>query len=241
MQKKTLVSVVGVDGCGKTTQAQHLVSRLKESGVKAAYWKSPTFDWVRAMINVAGSDQNGADIYTDAVVFSAAHRMEQYLIRQMYDGEIHPRMLEDLGVKRTLVDQQLPADVVVGQRGIVDFYSFLMTEGMNEKEITDLLRPNKMWEGHSYKPGEFLGPDLIVHLNCSPEIAMSRIPREDKWEEVPFLNRLVGTYERLYANPPEVFKEAKIIEIDAEPEIKTVSDSIDRQVMPQLLESLPVS
>jgi thymidylate kinase len=238
MEKKTLVSIVGVDGAGKTTQAQHLVSRLKEKDIRAAYWKSPTFDWVRAMMNVAGNDQNGGDIYTDAVIFSGAHRMEQYLIRQMFEGEIHPRMLEDKGVIRTLDGQTLPADVVVGQRRIVDFYSFLMTEGMSEKEITDLLRPNEMWDGHFYKPGKFIGPDLIVHLNCAPEIAMSRIPREDKWEEVPFLKRLVKTYEKLYADPPKVLRGSKVIRIDAEPDIKTVNKNIDEGVLPYLRESL---
>ena len=31
MGKKQLVSIVGVDGCGKTTQARHIVSELTES------------------------------------------------------------------------------------------------------------------------------------------------------------------------------------------------------------------
>ena len=236
MGKKQLVSIVGVDGCGKTTQSRHIVSRLKENDIQAFYWKSPSFDWVRDMINVAGDDQNGGDVYTDALLFAGAHRMEQYLLRQIFTKEsIHSRFEKDKGVQQILSGQSLPADVIVGQRGIVDFYSFLLTEGMSEEKITNLLNANEMWKGHKYRPGEFITPDKIIYLECSPEIAMSRIPREDKWEEVPFLQRLVKTYEELFTKPPEILKDIPIIRLNAEPSIEEVKKLIDREVIPYIL------
>lgn len=107
-----------------------------------------------------------------------------------------------------------------------------MTEGMNEQEITGLLKPEDTWKGHSYQPGKFISPGVVVYLECSPKIAMGRIPREDKWEEVPFLDRLVSTYENLFENPPPVLRGASVVRINAEPDIRTVSAEIDQKVLP---------
>jgi len=148
-RSKYLVSVVGPDGCGKTTQAHYISERLREEGFRACYWKSPTFDWVRDSVNISGGDTFGEDVHTDALVFAASHRMEQYLIRDIFSGQIHPRFYNDRGVSRALEGQELPADVIIGQRGIVDFYGFLMTEGMSEGEITKLLNPSNRFCGLS--------------------------------------------------------------------------------------------
>lgn len=232
--RKGLISVVGVDGAGKTTQAKYIADKLNEMGLRAAYWKSPSFDWVRSSMRISGGDQNGEDVWTDALTFALAHRQEQYLIRDLYTGEIHKDFLEDKGVVRMLEGQQIPTDILVGQRGIIDFFSFLMTEGMNIDELNGLLKPNLNWNGHNYKPTEFISPDAIIYLDCSPEVSMGRIPREDKWEEVPFLKKLVKTYEALFQNMPPILKGTNIIRVNSEPPIAEVQKEIDKEVIPKL-------
>jgi len=229
---KLLISVVGPDGAGKTTQAQYLVDKLRAEGHESAYWKSPAFDWVRDSIAIAGDDQNGDDVHTDALVFAAAHRMEQYLIRGMFEGELPRRFFNDAGVVRMLEGQKTPADILVGQRGIVDFYSFLLTEGEPRDALDRLIGYDRIWDGHSHRPGEYVAPNVIVYLECASQIAMSRIPREDKWEEVPFLDRLVETYEDIFKDRPRILKDAKLIRINAEPNIQEVHAQMDAAVLP---------
>ena len=233
---KRLISVTGVDGAGKTTQAKYISEQLNKKGYKSAYWKSPSFDWVRSSIRISGGDQNGEDIWTDALTFALAHRQEQYLIRCMFDGKVPKDFLNDNGVLRMLKGQDIPTNVLVGQRGIIDFYSFLITEGMDINELNDLLKPNSIWNGFSYRPGEFIAPDAIVYLECNPKISMGRIPREDKWEEVPFLSKLLHTYEQLFNNMPPVLGDATIIRVNTEPPICEAQDKINLEVMPVLEE-----
>ncbi len=237
MSKKGLVSLFGPDGTGKTTQAKYIVKNLRERNLRAVYWKSPSFNWVRESMRVIGDDQNGGDVYSDAVLFASAHRLEQYLIRGMFEGNVHPDFLKDKGVREILEGQEnhLPAEVIVGQRGVIDYFSFLMAEGMSIKEIEKLLNPDNSWKGHNYMPGQFITPDVLIYLECDPEIAMSRIPREDKWEEVPFLQRLVQTYETLLGKMPKMFGNSEVIRINSEPRIEQVQKEIDEKVLPYLV------
>lgn len=232
---KTLVSIVGPDGCGKTTQSEGLVEDLKSQGIRAAYCKSPAFDWVRDCLNIAGDDTYGADAYTDRVVFAAAHRMEHYLIDGMFHGDVHKRFYNDPGVQRMLEGADLPADVVVCQRGIVDFYSFPMAEGSTAEELTDILKPDLVWNGHRVSNEGLMAPQVIVYIHCDPEICMSRIPREDKWEEVPFLRKLVQKYDEIFECPPSLLKDSHVITINGERPIPEVRDEFREKVLPYVL------
>ncbi len=198
MQEKLWLSFTGVDGCGKTTASQYASARLAP---RSKWWKHPYHDWVRDMMKVIGKNHHGVDVYSDALAFAVAHRVEQYLMREWWKTY----------------------DVLVSQRGNVDYFAFLNAEGMSFAECEAVLKPSEF----KLDGTGFAVPNAVVYLDCEVNRALGRIEKEDKWEVKEFLLRLRDSYERFFARPPEIFHESRLYRIDANPPVEVVQRSID--------------
>ncbi len=204
------VCVTGIDGCGKTTSSEFLNSRLAP---KAKRWKSPHFDWVREMMRLFGDDVQGRDVYSDALTFATEHRAEQYMLRKWWNG--------------TATEEG--ACALVSQRGVIDFFTFLETEGMAYGDCADLLRPESLYSHPPYE-NKFLAPHVIIYLDCDTETALSRIRKGDKWETPEFLKRLEGAYPRFFIEPPEFFENSRVYKIDGRLSVRDVQENLDAVV-----------
>lgn len=78
------VVIEGIDGCGKSTVARHLVSRL---GEKAVLTREPTNTWIGSAVRMGHGRQISP--YTDALLFMADRARHTLRIREwLADGKI---------------------------------------------------------------------------------------------------------------------------------------------------------
>ncbi|WP_250405533.1 dTMP kinase [Streptomyces cellostaticus] len=154
-----LIALCGLDGSGKTTQAQLLEKRLMERRtvyrtrpVTAQFRDDPT---LKAFLNQELSDADMKDVVPELVLFSAMDRL-----RHMRT-EMLPRMRDGA--------------VVVSDRYVYSSYAWMVPRG-----IPDL---DWVMQLNRYLPE----PQLTVYLDIPAEVAVDRIrSRGDKprWEEL---------------------------------------------------------
>ena len=162
-----LITFSGIDGAGKTTQIEHLVSRLEKRGLRVlrlGFW-----DHVAAWSTMrAGIGHRSAD-------FSRAHQADQHSFSPKNNKHIRKwyltvarsalYLLDTARLRRVLGGQNVKtADVVVFDRYIYDQIANIYSQSLSASVYSKLLL--------KLAPA----PDLAFVINASPVAAFARKP-----------------------------------------------------------------
>ena len=162
--KGRFIVIEGIDGSGKTTQAERIVSYLEKRGIKSIYTKEPTDEVTGLLIRRILSDELTVPLTAFQYLFAA-------------DRAVHQVQLEKY-LKEGLT--------VVGDRyfwssaiyGMVDRGISFATEGDQEKERL-LVAFSILSMYH-----RFLVPDYTFYLAVSTGTAVKRIVKTKKELEI---------------------------------------------------------
>ncbi|HSW96619.1 MAG TPA: dTMP kinase [Candidatus Saccharimonadales bacterium] len=197
-----LIAIEGIDGSGKTTQAQLLCEKLGARGIAANCTKEPTDEPTGKMI------------------------------RQVLSGEIHmpPVALQYLfNADRAVHQEQFIKQLEKGEYIITDryFWSSVAYAIADLTEIDDYyLTVFSLLSFYN----RFLIPDSTFYLRVTPKIGTDRIEEMGKKREIydheEKLIKIQKGYEFLLEKFPE-----KFVIIDAEKSIEEVSEEIFEKVM----------
>jgi dTMP kinase len=186
--KRKLVVLMGLDGSGKSTQAEHLRDWLKESGVAAetvwmrgdSYLARPVLALGKALLKAPKEDKRGEGIRAgeayDRYVGSKHSMFKNPLLRRIWTS----LTLLDLYITFRRAFSKIPrkTETVILDRYIYDSFIDIDTAyGEQGKEAERLLG--------AALAGLFPKPDVVILLTISPEDAMKRK------DDIPSLRYLV--------------------------------------------------
>jgi len=193
----TFVALEGIDGSGKTTQAERVVEALKKKGKKVVYTKEPT------------DEPTGK------------------LIRQILRGEIKvpPVSLQYLfGADRAVHLEQIKSLLEDNYIVVTDryFWSSVAYGVADMKEITDFYLTAFSLLSFYHR---FMVPDVSIYLEVSPEAAIKRIKHSAKHRDIydkpDKLPTIAKAYKSLLAKFPDRFTI-----VDGNQEIEKVTEQI---------------
>jgi len=87
MKKQIIVYISGIDGCGKTTQANHLLEKLQQNGINAEYqwlrWEPSLVNLLKVFKKLLGKNEkhSGESIKQNEKAEGNWHRLKQRLMR----------------------------------------------------------------------------------------------------------------------------------------------------------------
>lgn len=200
-----LVAIEGMDGSGKTTQAQRIVEELKKKKIKAIYTKEPT------------DEPTGK------------------LIRQVLSGEIKvpPLSLQymfcaDRGVHQVELEKYLKKGYVI----VTDRYFWsAVAYGISDLEG----KPDYYMAAFSILSmyNQFLSPDYTFFLNVSVEEAIKRIKKSAKHGEIydkkEKLVKIKKGYEVLLEKYPTEF-----IKVEGEREVEALLSDLVKRIQKKI-------
>jgi thymidylate kinase len=193
--KRKLVVLMGLDGSGKSTQAELLRDRLRAGGVSAetvwmrgeSYLTRPVLAIGKALLRAPKETKRGDGIKAgkayDRYVGSKHSIFRSPLLRRLWTG----LTLLDLYITFRAAFARLPrkTDVVILDRYIYDSFIDIDTAyGDRGKEAERLLG--------STMAGLFPKPDLVLLLEIAPEEAMGR---KDDIPSLSYLKEREGLYD----------------------------------------------
>lgn len=196
-----LIVFEGIDGSGKTTQAQKLVEELQNNGIEAVYTKEPTDGEIGKLIRRILVGEKKFEPVSFQYLFSA-DRVEH-----------QEEILELLKKGKTVVsDRYFWSSVPYGatDRGI-DFKK-------NQNEANILIVCYSILSLYH----QFIVPDKTIYLNADPATALDRLWKArhipDIYDRIEKLEKIAAGYEWLIKKFPEEF-----IVIDANKAVDEVS------------------
>lgn len=203
-----LIALEGIDGSGKTTQAQKLVAKLQNNGIEAVYTKEPTDGEIGKLIRRILVGEKKFEPASFQYLFSA-DRVEH-----------QEEILELLKKGKTVVsDRYYWSSVPYGatDRGI-DFKK-------NQDESNILLACYSILSLYH----QFIVPDKTVYLNVDPVTALDRLEKAhhvpDIYDELEKLERIAAGYDWLIKKFPEEF-----VIIDGAKPVEEVTNEIIQSV-----------
>jgi dTMP kinase len=161
MQTGKLISLAGMDGAGKTTQARLLGQWLRDCGHTVAVEAPPGPSLVRRTL-AAMAEQRGLDDYHDLFGPDVTHLLQAFQRLRDWTERVVPALPEH--------------DWVVTDRSAVCHYAAANSDGAkNEADLRLLLGPLPR-------------PDLTLYLELTPEQACARLTaRGSGLEDTTFL------------------------------------------------------
>ncbi len=195
--KGLFVAIEGIDGSGKTTQAEKVTQKLKDQGYKVIYTKEPT------------DEPTGK------------------FIRQILRGEITvpPVSLQylfgaDRGVHLENIEKLLKNEYIV----VTDryFWSSVAYGVFDMGEISDFYLTAFSLLSFYHR---FMVPDISIFLDVKPETAISRIRQSTKHKDIYDNPEKLPLIKESYDFLLNKFKE-KFTVVDGEKDIELVSDTI---------------
>lgn len=168
-----LVTLEGIDGCGKTSVVQMLSERLRKEGKEVFLTTEPTKTWLGNAVKRGISENHPA--LTEAFLFMAD--------RASHSREISQRLKEG---KLVLCDRYADSTVC--------YQSVSMAEENFRGDAFEWLR--------KVSDSFVLKPDLTILLDIEPRKALNRIQSRDrrtKFEQLSFLTKVRKNFLRLAA------------------------------------------
>lgn len=199
-----LIALEGIDGSGKTTQAQKLVAKLQNNGIEAVYTKEPTNGEIGKLIRRILVGEKKFEPVSFQYLFSA-DRVEH-----------QEEILELLKKGKTVVSDRCYWSSV--PYGATD-------RGIDFKKNQD--EPNILLVCYSILSlyHQFIAPDKTIYLNTAPATAIERlrvashIP--DIYERHEKLEKIAAGYDWLVGKFPKEF-----VTIDGSKSVDEVSKEI---------------
>ncbi len=203
-----LIAIEGIDGSGKTTQAQLLCKKLGEKGIAASCTKEPTDEPTGKMIRQVLAGDLSMPPVALQYLFNADRAVHQeQFIKSLEKGEY---IITDRYFWSSVA--YAIADLPAGRHGLTEIDDYYLT-------VFSLL---------SFY-NRFLIPDITFYLRVNPKTGTNRIEETGKKREIydheEKLVKIQKGYEFLLEKFPE-----KFVIIDAEKSIEEVSAEIEKQV-----------
>jgi thymidylate kinase len=195
--KAKLIVLMGLDGSGKSTQAENLRRWLKDSGVRAetvwmrgeSYLTRPVIALGKALLKAPPESKKGEGIKTGRD-YSAYVGAKHSVFRNRFLRRVWIALtILDLYVTFRIAFWKIPAntDLVVLDRYIYDSFIDIDTAfGEDGREALRLLG--------SAAARMFPAPDLVVLLEITPEDAMRR---KDDIPSIAYLEERGSVYRRI--------------------------------------------
>lgn len=208
LRRGCFVTLEGVDGCGKSTQAAALSERLKQFGYAVRRTREPGGCPIAEEIRkiVLAKEDGGMCPETEALLFAAARaqHVKDVILPAVHRGEV---VLCDRFVDSSLVYQG-------------------MARGLEESWVKEINRS-------AYREG---APDITLYLRMGHAAAMARrlaASDPDRIEQAgdSFHARTEEAYERLYRENPERF-----IAVDAAQPPEQVTDEAFSKLFARMTE-----
>lgn len=205
--KGKLIAIEGIDGSGKTTQAQELKKILKKNGNGVYFTKNPTNGEIGQFIRqiLAGKKHFSPVSFQYLFVADRAYQQNE-LAQRLKKGEM------------VITDRYFWSSVAYGaeDRGI-DF---------DKKESADVLLSAFGILSTYY---QFIVPDVTIYLDISPQTALKRIARhrdsKDIYDQKSKLRNIAAGYNWLIK---KFAKEFTII--DGERSVSEITEEILRKI-----------
>jgi len=205
-----LIAIEGIDGSGKTTQAQRLVAKLQNNGIEAVYTKEPTDGEIGKLIRQILVGEKKFEPVSFQYLFSADRVEHQEEIKGFLKNG-----------KTAVSDRYFWSSVPYGatDRGI-DF-------NKNQNEANILLVCYSILSFYH----QFIVPDKTIYLNVDPATAIDRLTKArhmpDIYDKLEKLGRIAAGYDWLVEQFPEEFTvidgTKSVVEVS-----KEISDNISK-------------
>lgn len=204
--KGKFIAIEGMDGSGKTTQAQMVVKELKKRGYKAKYTKEPTDGTIGKFIK--------KEILSGKVKVAPASI--QYLIAA--DRATHQYEIENELKKGTLLitDRYFWSAVCYGLADIPKPLDYYLTS-MSILSMYD----------------QFLNTDITFFLDISIKTALKRIGKSSKHNEIYDNEKKLKKIKKAYDLLKKNFAKEFVI-LDGEKDIEGVTKELVKQIERQI-------
>jgi len=203
-----LIAIEGIDGSGKTTQAQRLVAKLQNNGIEAVYTKEPTDGEIGKLIRQILVGEKKFEPVSFQYLFSADRVEHQEEIKGFLKNG-----------KTAVSDRYFWSSVPYGatDRGI-DF-------NKNQNEANILLVCYSILSFYH----QFIVPDKTIYLNVDPATAIDRLTKArhipDIYDKLEKLEKIAAGYNWLVGRFPEEF-----IITDGAKSVEEISQELFEQV-----------
>ena len=169
-----IIYISGIDGCGKTTQATHLVETLKKQGVSAEYqwlrWEPSIVNVLKFIKNLLGKNASQTD------KAAATNERADSRWSDIKNKLMKSRIFRYLWLKYASIDyyrsykkavKYWKADVIVMDRYIFDFtVDQSINFKLNINEMNEVLSHSKVSKMHR--------PDQNIIINIPAEVGYKR-------------------------------------------------------------------
>lgn len=205
--KGKLIAIEGIDGSGKTTQAQELKKVLKKNGNGVYFTKNPTAGEIGQFIRqiLAGKKHFSPVSFQYLFVADRAYQQNE-LSQKLEKGNM------------VITDRYFWSSVAYGaeDRGI----------NFGNKQSADVLLSAFGILSTYY---QFMVPDITIYLKISPETALKRIANEraskDIYDQKSKLENIAAGYDWLIKKFPNEF-----IILDGERPVKEITEEILKEI-----------
>lgn len=169
-----IIYISGIDGCGKTTQATHLVETLKKQGISAEYqwlrWEPSIVHVLKLIKNLLGKNahQSNKAAASNEKADSKWGNIKSQLMKS--------RLFRYFWLKYASIDyyhaykkaiKQWKSDVIIMDRYIFDFtVDQSINFKLNIKEMNEVLSHSKISKMHT--------PDHNIIINIPAEVGFKR-------------------------------------------------------------------
>ena len=200
------IVIEGIDGSGKTTQAEKLVGVLREKGVKAIYTKEPT------------DEPTGQVIRSE--ILSGKTKIPGVAVQYL--------MAADRAVHHEKIEQYLKEGyTVISDRYFWSAIAYgLVDKGINFEQNGQLLLTSLSILSMYH---QFIAPDITFYLNVSTNTAMQRIKRKktriEIYEKKEKLDKISKGYNWIAKQFPEEF-----VVVDGERSVDDVQNEIIERI-----------